>query len=79
MNQILTGAGLAPDEFETVTLLTPAQVERKIGKKEYAALVAPHVVKNSTGTSLASEGDPRSRVERRNAQAAFATTNNATT
>lgn len=76
MGAILTGAGLASTEFQETQLLTPAQVEREIGKKEYAARVAPHVVKTSSGTSIAVEGDPRSRVERRSAQAAFAATPN---
>lgn len=74
----LTQAGVDPAKFTVTKPLTPAQVERKVGKKDYAALMAPHVVKSSSGTTLAIEGDPRSRVERRSAEAAFANPNNGT-
>ena len=73
MAQALTSAGLTPNEFETTKLLTPAQVEKKVGKKEYNDAVAPHVVKNSTGTTIAASGDPRKRIEQRLAKDAFTT------
>jgi hypothetical protein len=68
-------SGLLEDEYAETKLLTPAQVEKKIGKKRYETEVAPHVVKRSSGNTLAPEGDPRVRVRAgRTAQEAFATT-----
>jgi hypothetical protein len=65
-------AGLNEDEYSKLKPFTPAQVERRVGAKVYAAAVAPHVVKRSSGTTLASEGDPRNRIAAtRSAQEAF--------
>jgi hypothetical protein len=62
---------LQPHEFSVRSLLTPAQIEKRIGKKRYAQEIAPHVVKTSSGLTLAPEGDPRTRVRSRTAQEAF--------
>lgn len=58
----LARAGLHEDDYSTTKPLTPAQVERKVGRKTYEAAVAPHVVKRSSGNTIASDGDPRTRV-----------------
>lgn len=58
----LANAGLHEDQYSTTKPLTPAQVERKVGRKTYEALVAPHVVKRSSGNTVASDGDPRARL-----------------
>jgi hypothetical protein len=68
----LADTGLHPDNYTTAKPLTPAMVERRIGKDAYEANVAPLVVKTSSGNTLAPEGDPRSRIQRQTAQEAFA-------
>ena len=71
----LSATGMHADQFTTVKPLTPAQVEKRVGKKEYAATIAPHVVKTSSGMTLASEGDPRIRLRaNRSPQEAFGLT-----
>lgn len=72
--QVLDQTGLDPKLYSRRVPLTPAQVERKAGKKAYEQFIAPHVVKNSSGNTLAPEGDPRARIRAgRTAQEAFAT------
>lgn len=67
----LAGTGLPPEKFSTIKALTPAQVERKVGKGSYQTLVAPHVVSTSSGNTIASEGDPRVRLRARTTAEAF--------
>ena len=67
-------SGCGTDQITDVKLLTPAQVEKKLGKKVYEALVAPHVVKVSSGKNLAPELDPRSAASRQTAREAFGIT-----
>lgn len=69
----LKAAGVDVDKITETKLLTPAQAEKKLGKKEYEAAVAPYVVKNSSGTTLAPDGDPRQRVKQRSGAEAFNT------
>lgn len=70
--QAMELAGLDPDDFLALKLLTPAQIEKKVGKALYDAHVAPLVVKTSSGNTLAPEGDPRARIAaRRSAAEAF--------
>lgn len=73
MLRTLDQSGLDPDLYSERTLLTPAQVERRAGKQVYQDHIAQHVVKNSSGTTLAPDGDPRARIRAgRTAQEAFA-------
>jgi hypothetical protein len=58
----LAQAGLHEDDYSVTKPLSPAQVERKVGRKTYEAAVAPLVVKTSSGNTIASDGDPRARV-----------------
>lgn len=67
----MEAAGVDVDEISVLTLLTPAQAEKKVGKKRYEAEIAPFVVKTSSGVNLAPEADPRSVVARQTAQEAF--------
>lgn len=67
----LEAAGRTLDEITETRLLTPAQAQKALGKKDYEELVAPLVVKNSSGVTLAPDGDPRARVQRRSAKEAF--------
>lgn len=67
------------DAITEVKLLSPAQAEKKLGKKQFDAAVAAHVVKTSSGMTLAPEVDPRSVVARRSAQEAFGITAGGTT
>jgi hypothetical protein len=67
----LKNEGLHEDQFTRRTLLSPAQVEKEVGKKLYGQLVQPHVGKSSSGLTLASDDDPRKRVAGRTAQEAF--------
>lgn len=71
LDQFLPASGIAADSYSSRTLLSPAQVERKLGKKKYDQLVKPHVVKRSSGKTLAPEGDPRARIAGRTAVEAF--------
>lgn len=76
LRQDLKDAGLSETEFLTSKVLSPAQVQKKIGKSRYDCDVAPHVVKRSSGLTTAPEGDPRQRaMTRTSAQTAFGTTN----
>lgn len=68
----LDDAGVDTSEVTTTKILSPAQIERVVGKDVYRDVVAPMVVKESSGTTLAPEGDIRQRIERRTAQEAFA-------
>lgn len=68
----LTAAGLPRDEFTDTVILTPAQLEKRLGKKRFKDVADGHVVNSTPGVSLAPEGDPRARVlEGRSAREAF--------
>lgn len=67
----LAAAGVDVDAISARRLLTPAQAEKKLGKKRYDAELAPFVVKTSSGVNLAPEVDPRSVAARQTAQQAF--------
>jgi hypothetical protein len=69
--QNLKVAGFRDDQITTASLLSPAQVEKKVGKAIYAQLAQPFVSKQSSGLALAPEGDPRARLKGRTAQEAF--------
>ena len=71
MLQTLSTTGLPPEDYSVSKPLTPAQVERRVGKNLYASVVAPHVVKTSSGTTIAPEGDPRARLRQRSGAEAF--------
>lgn len=71
----LKGEGFHVDQFMRRSLMSPAQVEKEVGKKLYAAHVQQFVGKNSSGTTLAPEGDPRSRLGNRSAREAFSLPN----
>lgn len=63
---------LGKDNYSVRSILSPAQVEKKIGKQRYDQHVAQHVTKQSSGVTLAPVGDPRARVAAgRTAQEAF--------
>jgi hypothetical protein len=67
-------AQIAVGQYSTRKLMTPAQVERAIGAKFYQQLIAPLVSKTSSGLTLVSEDDPRTRGRAgRSAQEAFTT------
>ena len=67
----LHNAGVPPGKYTETRLLSPAQVEKRIGKQSYDALVKQHVGRNSSGTKLVPEADPRARLQGRTAQEAF--------
>lgn len=67
----MAAAGVDVDAISARTLLSPAQAEKKLGKRRYEAEVAPFVVKVSSGVTLAPEVDPRSVAARQTAQQAF--------
>lgn len=69
--QTLIQAGLKPGEITDTVLLSPRQIEQRIGKKKYDQYVAPHVGKANSGRSMRPEGDPRQRVGGQTAQEAF--------
>lgn len=48
-----------PAYLKEPKLKSPAQLEKQLGKKKYATLVAPFVVKESSGFTLAPVSDPR--------------------
>lgn len=75
----LSAAGFHEADYSALKPLSPAQVERKVGKKAYDATVAGLVVKQSSGSKLAGEGDPRTRLSGRTAQEAFGITPTTTT
>lgn len=68
---LLTMEGLDVQRFTRTVLLSPAQVEKELGKKVYVASVAPYVGKSSSGTTLAPVTDPRTRMQGRTAREAF--------
>jgi hypothetical protein len=63
---------LGSDAYETPELKSPAQMEKMLGKKQFAALMGPLVGKRSTGTTMAPDSDPRPAVGRLPAQVEFA-------
>lgn len=67
----LSAAGVDLDPITTVALLSPAQAQKVLGKKEYDAALAPFVVKSSSGLTLAPASDPRAAVVRQTAAQAF--------
>lgn len=71
ITQNLHAQGLATDQFTRRVLMSPAQVEKEVGKKFYAAHVQQFVGKSSSGTTLAPDGDPRTRLKGRTAREAF--------
>lgn len=60
--------------IKKVDVLSPAQAEKGLGKRVYEDYVAPHVVRVSSGLTLAPDLDPRSALARRSAQEAFGLT-----
>ena len=68
---LMDNAGVDVDAISARSLLSPAQAEKKLGKRRYEAEVAPYVIKVSSGLTLAPEVDPRSVAARRTAQEAF--------
>jgi len=75
----LTKEGLDVATILTTKILTPAQAEKKLGKRAFDLIVSPHVVKVSSGKNLAPELDPRSAVARQSARDAFGITGGAST
>jgi hypothetical protein len=58
--------------FEPLTVKSPAQVEKAIGKKAFAVIEKDHVVKRSSGYTLAPEADKRPAVRVLDAASEFA-------
>lgn len=71
IKQVMDADGQDMNRILSTKLLTPAQVEAKLGKPTYNRLIAPHVVKNSSGNTIAPEGDPRQRIKQRSGAEAF--------
>lgn len=69
--QALLKAGLAHTEIMETKLLSPAQVQKRVGKRRYDQLVKPFVGRASSGTTLVPVADPRVRRNARSAQEAF--------
>lgn len=69
--QNLKAEGLDVSRFTRTELLSPAQVQKELGKKTYDAKVAPYVGKSSSGTTLAPVTDPRTQLQGRTAREAF--------
>lgn len=67
----LHNAGLAPGEYLETKLLSPAQVQKRTGKKKYDQLVKQFVGRSSSGTTLVPVADPRAQRQGRSAQEAF--------
>lgn len=67
----LVAAGVARDKIVSETLLSPAQVERNLGKDNFAALASSLITRNSSGHKLVPETDPRARLRGRTAREAF--------
>jgi len=65
-------AGIDPTKIIQENMRTPAQVERLVGKDNYRDHIEQFVTKESSGSNLAPDGDPRGRVQQgRSAQEAF--------
>jgi hypothetical protein len=74
----LHNMGVAPGHYTETRLLSPTQVERRLGKKQFKALLQQiQLVKQSTpGLTLAPETDPRAQIKQeRSAKEAFGITN----
>lgn len=67
----LAVSGVGPDEVTKSELMTPSEVERKLGKSKYNQIVAPLVSRKSSGHNLVPDADPRSRLKGRTAKEAF--------
>ncbi len=63
---------LGSDAYEEPELKSPAQMEKMLGKKQFASLLGSLVGKRSTGTTMAPDSDPRPAVGRLPAQVEFA-------
>lgn len=53
--------GVPPETYLETALRSPAQVEKRMGRKHYAQHAAQFVTRQSSGLTLAPEGDPRRR------------------
>ena len=70
--ELLTQSGLTNDHlYEPKALLSPAKVEKLIGKKQFATIEKEHVVKESSGYALAPVDDKRPAVRVLDAKAVF--------
>lgn len=68
----LHNAGLAPGDYTETKLLSPAQVQKRVGKRKYDQLVKQFVGRKSAGTKLVPVEDPRAKQRKgRTAQEAF--------
>lgn len=56
--QILRSKKLQDEEIFNMKLLSPAQIEKVVGKKEFAKSLAPAVVKVSSGYKMVPDSDP---------------------
>lgn len=59
-DRLMLECDMALDEMMSEPeMLSPAQIEKKIGRKAFAAIEGDLVVKQSSGTNLVPESDPR--------------------
>lgn len=72
--QQLMAAGLSKADFMDEVMLSPAQVQRRVGRKVYEQTVKPFVGRRSSGVKLVPITDPRVR-RTVTAQEAFGLTN----
>lgn len=73
----LHNQGVAPGQYTETRLLSPTQVEKRLGKEAFKQVLAavPLVKQSAPGLTLAPEGDPRARVATgRTAKEAFGLT-----
>lgn len=66
--------GVAPGQYTETRLLSPTQVEKRLGRDQFKQVLAalPLVKQSTPGLALAPEGDPRARVSTgRSAKEAF--------
>jgi hypothetical protein len=67
--------GADPMKIADLVVPTPAQLERRLGKREFKIITDGLVKQSTPGTTLAPEGDPRTRVQQgRSAKEAFGIT-----
>lgn len=63
---------LGQEAYEEPELKSPAQMEKMLGKKQFAATMGELVIKRSTGTTVVPDSDPRPAVGRLSASDDFA-------
>lgn len=64
VGKILEGAGYTREDYTTTELLSPAAMEKALGKKRVADLLSGQVLTNSGGPAVAPESDKRKPFDR---------------